>query len=187
MSLSLTAENLKNHVHTRIFFETGTFTGGGVSVARAVGFERIISIEIYEPYQKANIKRFAGLPGIELHTGDSEELLWPIIKDINEPITFFLDSHIVVQTGNVSGIREIPLLQELEIISRHPIKSHVLLIDDRRMMGHETHPGGWISQEWTDILEEHVMKSIYTINPDYNIYYEDTVNGKQDLIIAKVQ
>lgn len=186
MSLSLTLDNLSRYTYNNWFVETGTFTGGGIEIARLVGFKRIRSIEIYEPFYRSVRERYAKFPEIELYLGDAETSLWDMIKDIDENITFFLDSHVVEQTGNLKGIREIPLLQELDIIERHPINTHTILIDDRRMMGFDnSHPYGWVSPEWKGILENTVMEKIFSINSDYKISYEDTVNGKKDIIVAQ--
>jgi len=186
MSLSLTVDVLKKYNYNNWFVETGTFTGGGVEIALQAGFNHIRSVEIYEPFYTSVKNRYKKDKRVELFLGDAELLLWEMIKDIDEPITFFLDSHVVTQTDNLKGIREIPLLQELDEIYRHSIKEHTILIDDRRMMGYREHPGGWISHEWENILENQVMNSLKKINPKYNFYYEDTVNGKQDIIVARL-
>lgn len=186
MSLSLTLDNLRIYTYNNWFVETGTFTGGGVEVAKIAGFKHIRSIEIHRPFYESVKKRYKDFPEIELYWGDAETTLWDMIKDINENITFFLDSHVVEQTGNLKGIREIPLLQELDIIKRHPINTHTIMIDDRRMMGFDnSHPYGWVSPEWRGILEDTVMEKVFNINSDYKISYEDTVNGKQDIIVAQ--
>jgi hypothetical protein len=185
MSLSLTHENLSKYVNP-VFIETGTFHGGGVKVALSCRFDEIHSIEIYEPFQVKNMETFKEESSVHLYVGDSETLLWNIIKDINKKITFFLDSHVVTQTNNLKGIREIPLLQELDIIKQHSIKEHTIMIDDRRMMGYKEHPGGWVSHEWESILEKQVMDKIFEINPNYKITYEDTINGKKDIIVAYI-
>ena len=94
MSLSLTKENLGPYAYNKVFFETGTFTGGGVEIARLCGFEKIISIEADERLYKGVVEHYKNMPNIKLYWGDSELLLPKLIKGIDEPITFWLDSHL---------------------------------------------------------------------------------------------
>jgi len=193
MSLSLTTETLSKYKYNRYFLETGTFTGGGVEIARLCGFEQIISIEADKRLYDGVVKNYKGCNNIQLYLGDSEVVLPKIIKDINEPITFWLDSHIVDMNKEIAkeiSNREIPLVQELLAIKEHPIKTHTILIDDRRMMGmtqgyYGSRWGGWITTEWADISEQLIMDIIFEINSDYEIVYEDTVNAKADIIVAK--
>lgn len=187
MSLSLTLDILNKYNYNKTLVETGTFTGGTITLALLSGFEDVRSVEIFPDFYNAVKKQYKNDPRVKLWLGDAEVLLWDMIKDIEHEITFFLDSHVVLQTGNMKGIREIPLLQELDTINKHPIKSHTIMIDDRRMMGYREHPGGWISHEWEGILEDMVMEKLRLINPDYKYFYEDTVNGKQDIIVATLR
>jgi hypothetical protein len=190
MSLSLTTETLGKYTYNKYFLETGTFTGGGVEIARLCGFEQIISIEADERLYRGVLKNYDETDNIHLHLGDSEKILSEIIEKIEEPITFFLDSHIVDMNKEIAhdiSTREIPLIQELEIIKNHPIKTHTILIDDRRMMGFSASRStfGWITEEWEAITEDIVMGLLFEINSDYEIAYENTVNGPNDIIVAK--
>lgn len=183
MSRSLTGPILEKYTYNKYFLETGTYTGGGVQVAANVGFEHIISIEIDEVFYNASKSTFAGSKlDIRLYLGDSAIILSEIINKINEPITFWLDGH--VSTRMIVGVTEIPLFLELDIIAKHPIKTHTILIDDRRMMGKVT-PGNkpW-SHVWENINEEQVIEKLLSINSKYNIIYEDSTNAKKDIIVA---
>ncbi len=193
MSLSLTTETLGKYTYNKYFLETGTFTGGGVEVARLCGFEQIISIEADKRLYDSVVNNYKNVDNIHLYHGDSELVLPEIIAEIDEPITFFLDSHIVDMNKEISkeiSNREIPLTQELEAIKAHPIKTHTILIDDKRMMGmtqdyYKRQCGGWITEEWAGIPKQLVMELLNEINSDYEIVYEDTVNAKGDIIVAK--
>ena len=186
MSMSLSVPTLKKYAYNKYFLETGTYTGGGVQVAAYCGFEHIISIDIDEVYYNA-VKRVYKNSSTDLrfYLGDSAVVLGDIINQINEPITFWLDGH--ASERMIVGIAENPLLLELDIISKHPIKTHTILIDDRRMMG-QTVPGDkpW-SHVWETVTEEQVMQKLLVINPNYNIIYEDSTNAKQDIIVAVPQ
>jgi hypothetical protein len=63
-----------------------------------------------------------------------------ILSSINEPILFWLDGH--YSGGETAkGEANTPILKELEFILRHPIKNHVILIDDARcFIGENDYP-----------------------------------------------
>ena len=46
------AEDTKLKSQAKIFFETGTFHGAGVSRALSAGYKKVISIEVFEPLYK---------------------------------------------------------------------------------------------------------------------------------------
>lgn len=184
MSLSLTSDILKQYANNEIFLETGTFTGGGVAVALACGFKRVISIEIEPKYFFAVRERYAKDNRVELYLGDSQEKLEQIMVTINKPATIFLDSHLA--SGNNVGKNEVPLLGELEIIKAHPIKTHILLIDDRRGFGFDPKIDPNLSEEWKNVTEEKVVQAVLQINPAYKISFQDTSNGQKDLLVAEL-
>lgn len=185
MSRSLRFPVLKKYDYNNIFIETGTELGGGVEIARKCSFKFIHSIEIFEPYYNACMRKFSHDPRVILHLGDSTELLENIIKDIYEPITFFLDGH-VDKNNNMVGKEEVPIFTELEIIKNHPIKNHVIMIDDRRCMGKIINTAKQWKKVWTDILQENVEKVLLDINSNYEIIYEDSVNANKDIIVARI-
>jgi hypothetical protein len=86
-------------------------------------------------------------------------MLWEMIKDIQEPITFWLDSHSQLFEDEPDfGQRKFPLLMELRQIAKHPIKTHTILIDDLLVLTHGD-VTGWTKHD----IFEHVL----AINPDY--------------------
>ncbi len=188
MSLSLTEDGLAFYAYNKYFVETGTYKGGGIQVALDVGFEHIISIEIDPELYKIALKIYEEKPNVKLILGDSALVLWNVIKDIHEPITFWLDSHIVEENMDFEGyIDQVPLMLELDIIKRHPIKTHTILVDDRRMMAARKLTGGWMSPKWKEIKESAVVNKLLEINPDYIIEYQDSKNDEQDIIVARPQ
>lgn len=105
-----------------VFVETGSLYGDGIQQALDEGFETIYSIEILPEFYKGCILRFIDNLNVHLLLGDSGLLLEKTISKIKEPITFWLDAH--------KGVSSSPLLRELDIIKRHLIKNHTILIDD---------------------------------------------------------
>lgn len=145
---------LKKYINP-VFLETGSHAGEGIQSAIDCGFNLIISIELSEKYYNHCINRFKGNEKVTLVQGDVELVLENIIITIDEPITFWLDAH-YSGDDTALGLQGDPIYEELKIIKQHPIKTHILLIDDIRGMN-------------VDKLKEKVLE----INKDYQISFED--------------
>jgi len=111
--------------------ETGTYEGDMVEAMRK-RFRVIHSIEIFEPLYRLAVAKFSGSSHIHLHQGDSEEILPRILATVKEPALFWLDAHYSGE-GTGRGAVDSPILRELKCIFDHPIKDHVILIDDARL------------------------------------------------------
>jgi hypothetical protein len=114
----------------KLFVETGTFLGD-TTLAMAEVFERCWTVEIDAAlYTKARA-RFEGRTNITLLHGSSDALIGPILQELDAPAVFWLDGHYShANTGR--GKTDTPILEELKKIFAHPIKEHVILIDDAR-------------------------------------------------------
>jgi len=157
-----------------VFVETGTFYGEGVQRALAAGFKEIYSIELSPKYFFLSKSRFAGEKNVSVLQGDSGKILFDIIKDIDESITFWLDGHCSGE-DTAYGESMTPILKELDQIKRHHIKTHTILIDDVRLFG---------TWEFDHITKEQILAKLYEINPNYTITYENGfVEG--DILVAK--
>ena len=159
----------------KYFIESGSYTGNGIQMAIDVGFEKIYSIELQESYYENCCLRFTFYPFVELLRGDSSYLIASILKEIDEPATFWLDGHYSGDdTGK--GISNTPLLAELDQIKQHHIKTHTILIDDIRQFG---------SIEMDFITLDTIIEKIRDINSEYSFSFE---NGyiPNDILVAKV-
>jgi hypothetical protein len=123
----------------RLFVETGTFRGD-TTLAMADVFDRCWTIEIDRVLYERAIERFAGRDNITAIHGDSETRMAGILNEIASPTIFWLDGHYSGgSTGR--GVRDSPILNELKLIFEHPIKEHVILIDDaRQFLGIDGYP-----------------------------------------------
>lgn len=188
MSLSLNKDVLSKFTYNDTFIETGTFNGGGVQLAKEVGFKQIHSIEVSPKFYDIAVKRFCSDSNINIHLGDSLTILPEILLTLDEPVTFFLDSHFFSFSPHENGLSPVdaPLLLELDIIKLYHIKTNTILVDDRRAMGAQFASGEKLSPEWLSITEDLVVKKLLEINPKYNIYYMDSNNDKNDIIVAEV-
>jgi len=124
--------------HT-LFVETGTFLGD-TTIAMAAVFQRCWTVEIDEALYQQALRKFEGHQNITAIRGDSETTIADILKDIDAPAIFWLDGH--YSRGNTGrGFLDSPIMNELRRIFEHPIKAHVILIDDARLfLGRNGYP-----------------------------------------------
>jgi hypothetical protein len=114
----------------RTFVETGTFAAEMTAAMRGVA-HRIVSIELDPGWHARAVGRFRGCSDVELVHGDSGTRLPEVLTTIHEPALFWLDAH---YSGPVTarGLIDSPIVAELEAIRAHPVRGHVVLIDDLR-------------------------------------------------------
>jgi hypothetical protein len=168
---------LKNNIFKKYknnyFVETGCLLGAGIKNALQAGFQYIYSIELSPHYYKKCQKKFKDSKKVKLILGDSCQEIYPLIKDINEPITFWLDGH--YSGGNTaSGQFQSPLIQELEQIKNHHIKNHTIIIDDMR--------------EWknhSEFTHQDIYNKLKEINQNYQFILERGV-VENDVLVAEV-
>lgn len=143
-----------------VFIETGTFGGDSAQKALDVGFRMVRSIDNDPICVKDARRRFAKDKRVTIYLGSSAQDLWSMIHDIQEPITFWLDAH--VYPPRIDGGPNCPLMEELEQIKKHPIKTHTILIDDLHCCG---------SASFDYYTREDLIRKILEINPNYTISY----------------
>jgi hypothetical protein len=167
--MPVTQQILNNFKSAPYYIETGT--DNGVSLEKAInsGYKNIITIDILECAHTR--KKFESNTNVRFVQGSSSEVMWDLIKDINEQIVFYLDAHLF--GDQVS--HNLPLLTEIDIIAKHPIKNHILILDDVRLFA-------------TDMrLDINVItKKLKQINPDYIIWFADDEVAPRDLLICSL-
>ena len=122
-----------------ILIETGTYTGNMVSLMKGV-FGQIFSIELDDNLCHKAKERFTKYSHIQIIQGDSSQVLPKILSSIDQPCLFWLDAH---YSGGLTakGDLDTPIISELKHIFSHPIKDHVILIDDaREFIGKNDYP-----------------------------------------------
>lgn len=157
-----------------IFIETGSLVGDAIQYALDAGFKTVYSIELSNELYNICVNRFRDNDNVCLIFGDSSKELSKILDMIKESVTFWLDAH-DSGGGTTRGEVESPLMQELDIISRHLIKTHTLIIDDLRCWHKEI--------QGFDI--EMIKAKCLEINPQYSFIFE---NGfiENDILVAKI-
>lgn len=120
-----------------VFVETGTYFGDTVLAVRDQ-FRRLYSVELSADLARLAQGRFRGDPHVTILQGDSAAVLPRLLSEVREPCLFWLDGH-YSEGVTARGRHTTPVLTELEAIFAHPVRGHVILIDDARLFG--TEPG----------------------------------------------
>ena len=116
-----------------IMIETGTYLGDTVAAVRG-SFHLVYSVELSADLARLAKERFRNDPHVTILQGDSETVLPTILAAVQEPCLFWLDGH-YSEGFTALGKTVTPILGELAAILAHPIKGHVVLIDDARQFG----------------------------------------------------
>lgn len=111
-----------------VLVETGTYLGYMLEAVKK-DFREIYSIELDEALFQHAKEQFKNCSHIHIIQGDSGELLPDILKEIDSPALFWLDSHF---SGGITakGKIDTPILKELSAIKERYISGHVIMIDD---------------------------------------------------------
>lgn len=113
---------------------------------------------------------------INLINKDSVAGLKELLPTINEPCCFWLDAH-AGAAKYARGPKDVPLLDELEMISNHHIKNHIIAIDDVHLLGKsQTDNNGKEICDYTYVTESQVFNQLKKINNNYQISYESPYN-----------
>jgi len=119
------------HYQLRTFVETGTHLGDTLAAVAQDEALRAISIELADGYSAAATRRFANYPNVELHHGDSGQLMPKIVAALKGPALFWLDGH-YSGGSTAKGALETPVSDELQAILSSPHGGNIILIDDVR-------------------------------------------------------
>jgi len=114
----------------RTFVETGTFLGDTTAAMKPY-VDRVVTIEISPDLAAHARERFADALNVQVLEGDSGSLLPDVLASLHEPALFWLDGH---YSGGITarGDADTPVRAELSAILDHPVRTHVILIDDAR-------------------------------------------------------
>ena len=155
------------------FIETGTFRGDTAALALRCGFERVLTVELSDNWRDLYQTRFGNDRRVRLFAGLSKDRFPEMLAQVDTSATFWLDAH--CSGGDTArGDKFCPLLEELDLIAGHRIKTHTILIDDVRLFGNEF---------GSEVTVEQVIKKLLTINPHYHFHFEDGY-VRNDILVA---
>ncbi len=128
----------KNKFGLNVFIETGTFLGDTIEMFKN-DFKQLISFELSRDLAEKATQRFVDQHNVRIVHGDSGKLLPAFLQEIKEPCLFWLDGHYSSEffiggeyIVTAKGDKNTPIIAELNAILSHPVKRHVILIDDAR-------------------------------------------------------
>jgi hypothetical protein len=112
------------------FIETGTYYGDTLGYISKSNLQ-CTSIELSEGLYRQACEKFKNYKNVRLVQGDSGKKIPELLAEITQPALFWLDGH---YSSGVTAMGDLatPISAELEAILRHPVKQHVILIDDAR-------------------------------------------------------
>ncbi len=108
--------------------ETGTLYGE-MDIAMKDVFSSIFTIELSPEFHAAAVRRMAPYPHIKCLQGDSAVVFPSVLAQMKSPCLLWLDAH--YSAGNTAKAEiDTPISAELDYVFNHPIRNHVVLIDD---------------------------------------------------------
>lgn len=173
---AITTKDVFAKYPNKYFIESGSYRGDGIKMALEGSFEEIYSIELSPHLYEICYTMFAETPKVHVLFGDTAQVMPELLKQIDAPATFWLDGH-YSWSQTARGDTNTPILQELESIRNHPIKTHTILIDDVRQFG---------TVEFDFVELDDIIQKILEINPNYKIHYEDGY-VPNDILVAVIK
>lgn len=126
--MPVTSDMLSRYLNP-VFVETGSWHGQGIKTALKAGFQKVHSIELSPLLYRECVQTFSSDDRVMLWWGDSAEMLKHVLARLTVPATFWLDGH--YSGGDTAlGSKHSPLMDELDLIAAHPIKTNTVLVDD---------------------------------------------------------
>ena len=149
--------------HFRNFVETGTFLGDMIEAVRD-DFEELHSIELDIKLHRKAVERFAGVPNVRLHLGDSGLVLPDLVHALGKPTLFWLDAH-WSRGVTARGELDTPISAELDAVMRDETMQHILLIDDARLFG--------VAKDYPAV--EEIRHAVTKRRPDWSVLVSEDV------------
>ena len=123
-------ELVRRHDEINVFVETGTYLGKTAQQLAKV-CDQVVTIEIDRALYERASDLFANDTRVQVLHGDSANLLSQVLDGLDSPALFWLDGHF--SGGITGGSKQAPILYELRAIIAHPVKDHIVVVDDARL------------------------------------------------------
>lgn len=158
---------------TEFFIETGTYLGHGVENPLKSGFSKIFSIELESDLYRNCKDKFSKNENIDIRFGDSTVVLPQILSEyVGVPFTYWLDGHYSGE-GTGLGLKECPLMEELEAILSRRVEGELIYVDDMRLYRNFNE----------DINEDRIYALLKKYIPTGTITYEPSQFDSKDILI----
>jgi hypothetical protein len=148
----------------RVLVETGTYKGDTTEALRH-HMDLVYTIEAAPDLFRAAQKRFADAKNVRLILGDSSVMIKSVLAQLKQKAVFWLDAHWCGQP-TYGEILSAAIMGELEAIFAHPIKDHIIIIDDARYFaGHFGYPSidylrRWVMERRPELVFDVAIDSI---------------------------
>src|SRR6266436_14161 len=163
---------MRDTFKAKVFVETGT-NQAQTAVWASANFERVFTVEAYEPlYQKA-VETFGSCKNIQFLKGDSRAHIKSLADSLTEPAIFWLDAHWCGE-NTFGKSDECPVVGELELLNTSKV-AHIVLIDDARLFLAPPPPPHEASY-WPDIATICGLLSTPNTNR-YVVVHDDVIIG----------
>jgi len=157
------------------FVETGT-NRAETTVWASEHFERVFTVEGYEPLYLKAVENFGHRSNIKFLKGDSRDHIKTIVSSLTEPAIFWLDAHWCGE-HTFGKSDECPVVGELEELNRTTMP-HMVLIDDARLFLAPP-PAPHEASHWPNISEVCHLLTSHGLNR-YVAIHEDVIVGVPD-------
>jgi len=135
----------------KTFVETGTFHGETVRKMEPF-FERLITIEIdLKLHQEARARHPS--PKILYVLGDSVTELRKTCQELYHPTLFYLDAHFS-GAGTGKGVKDVPLVEEMEVLGKRPYLD-CIIVDDIRLFGTRAN-----QEDWSAVTRDSILQAL---------------------------
>jgi hypothetical protein len=161
---------LKGAFGVTAFVETGT-NKAETTVWAAHEFERVYTIEAFEPLYHLATERYGGIYNIQFFLGDSRTILRQLMPSLTKPAIIWLDAHWCGEDTFGKGA-ECPVLEELAAINEAAV-DHFVLIDDASFFVLPAMPPH-DPDHWPNIREICAALAAHSSNR-YVIIFEDVI------------
>jgi hypothetical protein len=156
----------------KIFIETGTYKG---ETCRKVSphFEKVYTIEIFEPLYLESLASFRDYGNIESNLGDSVDVLPTLYDKYKNGAVFYMDAHVSGWDSSHNPKHPLPILEEIKVINKKSLGPSLFIIDDLRL---------WKTGHWQGISSAGIcsqfkpgqIKRAYEKNDRYWIFTNQT-------------
>ena len=161
-----------------VFVETGTLYGETI-LAMEDYFDSLHTIEIYDKHHHNAKDKYTGSK-ISFHLGDSTVELGKLLQHINQNTVFFLDGH-YSGGDTASGVKNVPLYEELRSINELFPKKAIIIIDDYRLF--KVFDGN--IADWRDINKETCLDIVK--DRIQTVYHLPSVAHPEDRLIIELK
>ncbi|MGV6817929.1 MAG: FkbM family methyltransferase [Thiotrichales bacterium] len=150
------------------FLETGTFMGDTTEIARQI-FPHVESIELSDELSARAEARFSQYENVRVHQGDSSTVLPALLPSTTGRGLLWLDAH-YSEGVTAKGLKNTPILEELQAIRATGRSDFIVLIDDLRLFQPVTQslPEDSSLHGYPSLVE--IYEAFLQIDSNYNFY-----------------